>query len=162
MDVDETQAEVGLPLLSQLLLEWIRGEESEGMAQANYANAAAIIAENLTAINWAGFYFYDAKLDELILGPFVGKAATVRIKNGNGVVGTAFKKGTTIRVADVHEFVGHIACDSDSNAEIVLPLVTATGAKIGVLDIDSTMLNRFSEQDEQDLTNFAQVLLRYV
>lgn len=152
----------GQPLLSQLLLEWIQGEQSQGLAQANYANAAAILAENLKAVNWAGFYFYDEKLDELILGPFIGKAAVVRIKNGTGVVGKAFEENQTVRVADVHTFSGHIACDSASNAEIVVPLVDENGKRLGVLDIDSTAFNRFSEQDENDLKHFVKTLLQYV
>lgn len=151
--------EENTPLLSKLLLEWIDSEQSKGLAQANYANAAAILFENLKAVNWAGFYFYREDMDELVLGPFVGKPAVVRIKNGAGVVGQAFAANEPIIVADVHNHEGHIACDSASNAEIVVPLVTEDGQRLGVLDIDSTAFNRFSAQDQQDLEHFVKTLL---
>lgn len=150
------------PLLSLLLTQWITDEKSEGLAQANYANASALLFQNLRAVNWAGFYFYDEKLDELVLGPFLGKPAVVRIKPGNGVVGKTYTSQETTVVADVHSFAGHIACDSDSNAEIVVPVTTVTGKKLGVLDIDSTEFDRFTDQDKSDLEHFVQTLLQYI
>ena len=164
--IEITRAEadtlVKTPLISQLLIEWIKGEESEKFPLANLANAAAILQENLKQVNWAGFYLYDEKIDELILGPFVGKAAVVRIKPGSGVVGDAFRKQETIRVADVHVFDGHIACDPASNAEIVVPLTTASGKRLGVLDIDSTAFNRFGIKEQAEIEHFTKILLQYI
>ena len=128
MAIEITRAEADTllktPLISKLLIEWIKGEESEKFPLANLANASAILFENLKQVNWAGFYLYDEKVDELILGPFLRKPAVVRIKPGSGVVGESFEKQETITVADVHVFDGHIACDPASNAEIVVPLTT--------------------------------------
>ena len=150
------------PLLSQLLTSWITGEESEDFSLANLSNAAAILYENLATVNWAGFYLYDQEKDELILGPFLGKPAVVRIKPGSGVVGQAYENQATTVVGDVHQHAGHIACDSASNAEIVVPLTRENGEKLGVIDIDSTTFNRFTEQDRTDLEHFAQTLLPYI
>ena len=111
---------------------------------ANAANAAAAMWQYLPEINWAGFYFM--KGDVLVLGPFAGKPACVRIPLGQGVCGTAAASRETIVVADVHEFPGHIACDSASNSEIVVPLIH-NGVVIGVLDIDSPKLDRFQPAD---------------
>ena len=149
-------------LLSQLLTSWITGEESEDFSLANLSNAAAILYENLATVNWAGFYLYDQEKDELILGPFLGKPAVVRIKPGSGVVGQAYENQATTVVDDVHQHAGHIACDSASNAEIVVPLTRENGEKLGVIDIDSTTFNRFTEQDRTDLEHFAQTLLPYI
>lgn len=150
------------PLITQLLATWIEGEESQGLATANYANAAAILMQNVPDINWAGFYFYQPDQDLLTLGPFVGKPATVKIGVGAGVVGTAFQKRETIVVPDVKAFAGHIVCDPLSASEIVVPLVTATGKLLGVLDIDSPKVNRFSHDDQVALESFTQTLLTYV
>lgn len=150
------------PLLSQLLTSWIAGEESEEFPLANLSNAAAILFENLADVNWAGFYLYNQSKDELILGPFLGKPAVVRIKPGSGVVGQGYESQESIVVADVHKHAGHIACDSASNAEIVVPLTRANGEKLGVIDIDSTRTNRFTDQDKMDLEHFAQTLLAYI
>lgn len=157
-----TEQTTATPLLSQLLTSWIIGEESEGFPLANLANAAAILYENLATVNWAGFYLYDHEQDELILGPFLGKPAVVRIKPGSGVVGQAYESQETITVDDVHQHAGHIACDSASNAEIVVPLTRENGEKIGVIDIDSITFNRFTDQDKADLEHFAQTLLPYI
>jgi GAF domain-containing protein len=158
----EAQTFEKTPLISQLLTEWITGEQSQGLALANYANASAILFENIKSVNWAGFYFYDEKLNELVLGPFVGKPAVVRIQPGKGVVGNAFVNQETVVVADVHTFDGHIVCDPASNAEIVVPLTTADGKQLGVLDIDSTALNRFGIKEKAEIEHFVRTLLQYV
>jgi GAF domain-containing protein len=111
---------------------------------ANAANTAAAIWQHLPDINWAGFYFL--KQDELVLGPFHGKPACVRIAMGKGVCGTAAQRKETVLVPDVHKFPGHIACDSASNSEIVVPLIRG-GKLIGVIDIDSPSHNRFADAD---------------
>lgn len=103
---------------------------------SNLANASALLYSSLKDINWAGFYLYDEQTDSLDLGPFQGKVACMHIKNGTGVCGTAFSQRKALRVANVHEFPGHIACDSASNSEIVIPLIK-DNQMIGVLDIDS-------------------------
>jgi GAF domain-containing protein len=113
---------------------------------ANMANTAALIFNSVPRLNWAGFYLL--KGGELVLGPFQGRPACVRIGFGRGVVGTAAEKRTTIRVADVNEFPGHIACDSASRSEIVIPLVSDDSHLLGVLDIDSPELDRFDAEDE--------------
>ncbi|MEO3988316.1 GAF domain-containing protein [Pseudocitrobacter cyperus] len=112
------------------------------------SNTSALLFERLTDVNWAGFYLLEG--DTLVLGPFQGKLACVRIPVGRGVCGTSVAKNQVLRVDDVHAFDGHIACDSASNAEIVLPLVV-NGQVIGVLDIDSPTFSRFDEDDEKGL-----------
>ena len=122
---------------------------------ANLANASALLWDSLSDINWAGFY----KMEDgaLILGPFQGKPACIRIEVGKGVCGTAVAQDATQRVADVHAFPGHIACDSASNSEIVIPI--HVGGKIwGVLDIDSPNFNRFSSADQAGLEEFVRIL----
>ena len=111
---------------------------------ANAANAAALIYHGLPDLNWAGFYFRDGA--ELVLGPFQGKPACVRISIGKGVCGTAAARAAGVVVPDVHEFPGHIACDPDSRSELVIPLIEA-GSVSGVLDLDSPLLRRFDEVD---------------
>lgn len=112
-------------------------------------NCSALLYERLDGVNWAGFYLLTEE-QTLVLGPFQGKIACVRIPVGRGVCGTAVAKNTVQRVNDVHAFPGHIACDAASNAEIVLPLVV-NGSVIGVLDIDSVEYNRFDSEDEAGL-----------
>lgn len=112
-------------------------------------NCSALLYERLDGVNWAGFYLLTEE-NTLVLGPFQGKIACVRIPVGRGVCGTAVAEKTVQRVADVHAFAGHIACDAASNAEIVLPLVV-NGNVIGVLDIDSVEYNRFDSEDEAGL-----------
>lgn len=129
---------------------------------SNMSNASALLFQTLADVNWAGFYLYDANNNELHLGPFQGKVACMHIKNGSGVCGTALATQSIQRVANVHEFPGPIACDSDSNSEIVIPLFTQDGSPIGVLDIDSAKLDRFSAADEQELANFGKVLLQHI
>jgi len=121
------------------------------------SNAAALLWEALEDINWAGFYL--RKDDTLYLGPFQGKVACTVIPFGRGVCGTAAQSGEIQLVPDVHQFPGHIACDSASNSEIVLPLIV-NGEVVGVLDIDSPSLNRFDQQDADGLSQFAAVLTR--
>jgi len=111
---------------------------------ANAANMAALIYHGLPDINWAGFYFRQC--GELVLGPFQGKPACVRIPLGKGVCGTAAARAATVLVADVHEFPGHIACDPVSRSELVVPLIKA-GEVSGVLDLDSPLSARFDEMD---------------
>ncbi|MCZ4336413.1 GAF domain-containing protein [Shewanella colwelliana] len=118
------------------------GEDNLIAAMANFS---ALINEHLDDINWAGFYLTEG--EQLILGPFQGKVACTRIPMGKGVCGTAAQMDKTLRVADVHQFAGHIACDSASNSEIVIP-IHRDGAVIGVLDIDSPSLSRFDEADQ--------------
>ena len=128
---------------------------------ANLANASALLYEEIHDINWSGFYLYDESTSSLELGPFQGKVACMHIKPGSGVCGTAFETQTIQRIANVHEFPGHIACDSASNSEIVLPL-TKDSKKIGVLDIDSPSPERFSEADQKELADFVNVLLEHL
>lgn len=124
------------------------------------ANASAFLNALLGGVNWVGFYLLRG--GELVLGPFQGKPACVRIPVGRGVCGTAIAEDRTQRVADVHAFPGHIACDGASNSEIVIVLHDRNGAPLGVLDIDSPLYNRFSEADERFLTEAADVIARAV
>jgi GAF domain-containing protein len=123
--------------------------ERETDAVANMANCAALIFDSLPDVNWAGFYLL--KGCELVVGPFQGRPACVRIALGRGVVGSAAEKRTTIRVADVNQFPGHIVCDSASRSEIVVPLVSDDSHLLGVLDVDSPELDRFDAEDEAGL-----------
>ncbi|MFC5543323.1 GAF domain-containing protein [Ureibacillus sp. FSL K6-3587] len=143
-------------LLSKQLAALLEGEED---LIANLSNASALLNQFLTDINWVGFYLM--KNGELVLGPFQGLPACVRIPVGLGVCGTAVEKGETIVVDDVHQFPGHIACDARSNSEIVIPLVK-NGEIIGVLDIDSPLKNRFKQEDRLGLEKFVQTLIRYI
>lgn len=122
---------------------------------ANLANSAALLFWSLPAINWAGFYLL--KEEELVLGPFQGKIACIRIRLGKGVCGTAAEKRQTQMVPNVHEFPGHIACDSASNSEIVVPIIK-DGLLVGVLDIDSPEFARFDDTDKAELEKFVQIL----
>ncbi|WP_046225806.1 GAF domain-containing protein [Paenibacillus dauci] len=124
---------------------------------ANLSNASALLKQFLTDTNWAGFYLYDGK--ELVLGPFQGLPACIRIPLGKGVCGTSAAERRTMLVADVHEFPGHIACDAASNSEIVVPLVK-DDELIGVIDIDSPLKSRFDEQDQKFLEEFAEILVQ--
>ncbi|MFZ3387753.1 GAF domain-containing protein [Buttiauxella gaviniae] len=116
---------------------------------ATLANTSALLFERLDGVNWAGFYLLED--ETLVLGPFQGKIACVRIPVGKGVCGTAASTKSIQRVEDVHAFDGHIACDAASNSEIVLPL-TVNGELIGVLDIDSTEFGRFTPEDQLGLS----------
>jgi GAF domain-containing protein len=116
---------------------------------ANAANFSALVFHSLSDLNWAGFYFHDGR--ELVVGPFQGKPACVRIPLGKGVCGTAAQTRETQVVRDVHAFAGHIACDSASQSEIVVPLVAPDGTLIGVWDVDSPVVARFDEEDAKGM-----------
>ena len=122
---------------------------------SNLANASALLWQSLTDLNWAGFYLLQKDL--LILGPFQGKPACIEIPVGKGVCGTAAATLQTQLVPDVHQFPGHIACDSASNSEIVVPIYK-DGSLFGVLDLDSPLFNRFSEEDRNGLEQFVNQL----
>jgi len=139
-------------LYRDLLLEAQGVFEGERDAVANAANLSAVIWQGLPALNWAGFYF--RKAGELVLGPFQGKPACVRIAMGKGVCGTAAAEGKSIVVPDVHAFAGHIACDAASNSEVVVPLLKA-GSVLGVLDLDSPLFARFDQDDAHGLEALA-------
>ena len=121
------------------------------------SNAAALLYTGLDDINWAGFYLKHS--DNLILGPFGGNPACTVLPMGKGVCGTAAERRETLRVANVDDFPGHIACDAASRSEIVVPLIGSDGILIGVIDIDAPILDRFSEADQGGLEAFAQVLI---
>ena len=122
---------------------------------ANLSNAAALLYNTLPGLNWAGFYLMENGL--LVLGPFQGKPACIEIQVGRGVCGTAAAEDRTQLVYDVHQFPGHIACDSASNSEIVVP-IHGDGRIVGVLDIDSPRVGRFTEEDRVGLEAFVRVL----
>ncbi|PSW40438.1 Free methionine-(R)-sulfoxide reductase [Photobacterium phosphoreum] len=138
--------------LTQQALALIEGETD---LIANLSNISALLNMELEQINWVGFYLL--KQDQLVLGPFQGNPACVRIPVGRGVCGTAISENQVQRIADVHSFPGHIACDAISNSEIVIPL-TVKGKLIGVLDIDSPNLSRFDQNDERGLVSFVEAL----
>ncbi len=122
------------------------------------SNVSALIYDALDRLNWAGFYLMDN--GSLLLGPFQGKVACIRIEVGKGVCGTAVNEDRTIRVPDVHQFPGHIACDSASESEIVIPIHSGDRI-VGVLDIDSPFKERFSEEDEEGLRGLVDVIEKY-
>lgn len=139
-------------LLTKQALALIEGEQD---LIANLSNLSALLNMNLDNINWVGFYLL--KDEQLVLGPFQGNVACVRIDLGKGVCGTAFSTNTTQRIADVHDFPGHIACDAASQSEIVVP-INVNGSTVAVLDIDSPITNRFNDIDEQGLMHFIEQL----
>ena len=126
---------------------------------ANLANASALLYDELDGLNWAGFYLLEG--GKLVLGPFQGKPACIEITIGKGVCGTAVAKAETIVVPNVHLFEGHIACDSASNSEIVVPIFKK-GEVIGVLDIDSPLFDRFTEADRIGLEEFVSILSKEI
>lgn len=138
-------------------LEGLVAGEADGIA--NMANAAALIWESLPDINWVGFYRNVG--GELIVGPFQGRPACVRIPFGNGVCGVAAETRQVQLVEDVHAFPGHIACDSASNSEIVVPLIR-DGELLGVLDIDSPKHARFDDEDEAGIVRLAEIMARAI
>ena len=133
--------------------------EGETNTIANLSNASALLNQFLDRINWVGFYLMDGS--ELVLGPFQGLPACVRIQIGRGVCGTAVSEKKTMLVEDVHAFPGHIACDAASRSEIVVPLIK-NGEVIGVLDIDSPELSRFTQDDQAGLEKFAETLIKHL
>jgi L-methionine (R)-S-oxide reductase len=156
--IDSTQAKPALyAALTQQLRALIHGERD---TIANLANAASLLFYSLPDINWAGFYLLEGD-EELVVGPFQGRPACVRIAVGRGVCGTAAARRATVVVPNVHEFAGHIACDSASNAEIVVPLLRGDRL-LGVLDVDSPKFSRFDEHDQVGLEEFAAVLTKEV
>lgn len=152
--------EFGAPSKGELY-EFLASQLSQLLADerdliANAANTSALLFHSLPELNWVGVYLL--KEDELVLGPFQGKPACVRIAVGKGVCGTAAARRETVLVPNVHEFPGHIACDSASNSEIVIPLVKKDGL-IGVLDLDSPSFGRFDDDDALGLNRLAQILI---
>ncbi len=139
--------------LAQQLTGLLEGERD---MIANAANMSALINQFLPDLNWAGFYFMRG--GELVLGPFQGKTACVRIAVGRGVCGTAVERQESIVVPDVHAFPGHIACDSASRSELVVPFVKG-GRVLGVLDLDSPNPNRFDDEDRQGCERLVQIFL---
>jgi GAF domain-containing protein len=131
--------------------------EGESDLIANSANMAALLYHSLPDLNWAGFYFLQG--DVLVLGPFQGRPACVRIPLGKGVCGTAALERKTLVVPNIHEFSGHIACDSASNSEMVIPLLK-NDRLLGVLDLDSPMIEGFDEIDRQGLEKMAELLIQ--
>jgi L-methionine (R)-S-oxide reductase len=151
MTVDDKHA-----LYQELAIQLAALLEGESDPIANAANTAALIYHGLPDLNWAGFYFNRG--GELVLGPFQGKPACVRIAWGQGVCGTAAASGASVIVPDVHEFPGHIACDPNSRSELVVPLVR-DGAVIGVLDLDSPLPARFDEADRAGVERLVAILI---
>ncbi|MGM8215624.1 GAF domain-containing protein [Bacillaceae bacterium W0354] len=133
--------------------------EGEPSRIANLSNASALLNQFLHTINWVGFYLMEE--GELVLGPFQGLPACVRIKVGKGVCGTSVKERKTMLVPDVNEFPGHIACDAQSQSEIVVPMIK-NNEVIGVLDIDSPVTNRFDEVDQKYLEMFVENLIKHL
>ena len=125
---------------------------------ANAANTAALLFWSLRDLNWAGFYLVEPGRGDLLLGPFHGKPACVRIQIGRGVCGTAAERRETVVVPDVHAFPGHIACDSASNSEVVVPIIR-NGTLLGVLDLDSPVHARFDEADARGLETLVQIFV---
>lgn len=123
------------------------------------SNASAVLMTTLEAVNWAGFYILRG--DRLVLGPFQGRPACIHIEIGKGVCGTAVQQRQTLVVGDVHQFPGHIACDSASRSEIVVPIFDGDRT-VGVLDIDSPVKERFSDTDREGLESFVQTLEKYL
>ncbi|MBY0516520.1 MAG: GAF domain-containing protein [Bacteriovoracaceae bacterium] len=131
------------PDLRRSALGLITGEKN---LNANLANLAAVFFHTLPDLNWAGFYMWDVKNQELVLGPFQGKPACLRIKSGRGVCGQAHLTKSVQRVDDVHQFAGHIACDAASRSELVVPLIWNSEC-VGVLDLDSPLVARFNKEE---------------
>jgi GAF domain-containing protein len=140
------------------LVEQAKGlMHGESNAIANAANFAALVYDAVPDLNWAGFYLFDGT--ELVVGPFQGKPACIRIALGRGVCGTAAQTRQTQVVRDVHECDGHIACDAASNSEIVVPLVKADGSLYGVWDVDSPSVARFDDEDRKGMEALCQAFM---
>jgi GAF domain-containing protein len=149
---DKTSAYAAIARSLRSLLEG----ESDVVACA--ANTSSLLYWSLPQLNWVGFYLADATTGDLLLGPFQGKPACVRISMGRGVCGTAAERRETVLVPDVHAFPGHIACDSASNSEVVVPIVDG-GRLLGVLDLDSPVPGRFDDDDARGLESLVRVFL---
>ena len=157
--LSETRANSKTELYEQLASQLSSLLAGERDLTANAANFSALLFHSLPDLNWAGFYF--VKDGELVLGPFQGKPACVRIRVGQGVCGAGASKCETVIVPNVHEFPGHIACDSASNSEIVVPLMKRERL-IGVLDLDSPLPSRFDHDDAAGLENLVRILMSSV
>ena len=144
--------------LEKELLALIDGEKN---LIANLANISAWINHAFPNLNWCGFYLWNEEDQELVLGPFQGKPACIRIKPERGVCGAAFSKGVTMRVDDVHAFPGHIACDSASLSELVVPL-KKDGVVKAVLDLDSPIIKRFDQKDQNEFTRIMDLLAQKI
>jgi L-methionine (R)-S-oxide reductase len=153
--IDPTLSKAAVYLEARSQLSGLFSGEQNGLANA--ANMCALLYQMLADVNWVGFYFLQG--GELVLGPFQGKVACVRIAMGRGVCGTAAERREILIVADVHEFPGHIACDAASRSEIVLPLIQ-DGRLLGVLDIDSPSPARFDHEDRDGLRPCVELLLK--
>ncbi len=150
--------EQGYGLVTKQLNALLEGEPNQ---IANLSNASSLLGQFMDRINWVGFYLYEEASNQLVLGPFQGLPACVRIPLGRGVCGTAASEQKTVMIDDVHQFPGHIACDAASQSEIVIPLVKE-GKLIGVLDIDSPEKARFDQDDQKYLELFVDELLRHL
>ena len=147
--------------LESLEKEIISLIEDEKNLIANLAKIAASIFHGYPGLNWCGFYLWNNEDQELILGPFQGKVACLRIKSGKGVCGTSYQNKETLRVDDVHAFPGHIACDSASESELVVPLIK-NGIVMGVLDLDAPVMKHFSEEDAVAFTRIMNKTMPYL
>ncbi|WJV20045.1 GAF domain-containing protein [Rossellomorea marisflavi] len=154
----EDSKDKGYTLVTKQLSALLEGEAN---VIANLSNASALLNQFLDRTNWVGFYLYEEESNQLVLGPFQGLPACVRIPLGKGVCGTAASERKTMLVEDVHAFPGHIACDAASQSEIVVPIVK-DDKLIGVLDIDSPEKARFDEEDQRHLERFVEELVRHV
>jgi L-methionine (R)-S-oxide reductase len=152
------EAENFYPTLEKELLALIAGEKN---LIANLANICSWINHAFPELNWCGFYLWNDEDQELVLGPFQGRPACIRIKADRGVCGAAYRQSKAIRVDDVHTFPGHIACDSASRSELVVPLVK-DGLVKGVLDLDSPRLGRFTERDENEFSRIIGILTNQI
>jgi L-methionine (R)-S-oxide reductase len=144
--------------LESELLSMISGEKN---LIANLANISSWIYHAIPDLNWCGFYLWQNDDGELVLGPFQGRPACIRIRPERGVCGAAYTTGQTIRVEDVHDFPGHIACDAASISELVIPL-NKNGIIYGVLDLDSPSKSRFKERDEKELTRIMGIISNHI
>lgn len=135
--------------------------EDEKNLVANLANISSSIFHSYSGLNWCGFYLWSEEDQELVLGPFQGRPACIRIKPGKGVCGTSYMKRETMRVEDVHAFPGHIACDSASESELVVPLIR-NGMVMGVLDLDAPVKNRFTKEDAHAFTEMMKKVVPYL
>ena len=150
--------EQGYSLVTKQLKALLEGEPNQ---IANLSNASSLLGQFMDRINWVGFYLYEEETKQLVLGPFQGLPACVRIPLGRGVCGTAASEQKTVMIDDVHQFPGHIACDAASQSEIVIPLVKE-GKLIGVLDIDSPEKARFDKDDQKYLEVYVDELLKHL
>ncbi|ADY14695.1 GAF domain-containing protein [Sphaerochaeta globosa] len=147
-------------LLDQLAALIADGDGTELRRYCHLSNASALLAQRLSDINWVGFYLTDASGQALVLGPFQGKVACTDIPFSKGVCGLCARTAQSVRVDDVHAFAGHIACDGASNSELVVPLIDTQGKVVGVLDVDSPFLSRFTIEDQNLLEKAALIISR--